>query len=157
MPKQPAFPQLSYAFKKKQTKREKFLFEMDVVVPWARPTALIEPYYPTGGGAWGGRPPIPLETMLRVYFLRNWYGLSDPQVEESLYDTELMRCFAGIELGDDRIPDETTILKFRHRLEEHGLTEKIFAAVNEYLTDMGMELSSGTMLDATIIQAPSST
>ena len=100
---------------------------------------------------------MPLETMLRVFFLKNWYALSDPMAEEILYDSEAMRRFAGIELGDDRIPDETTILNFRHLLERHGLTEAIFANVNAHLADKGITLRSGTLVDATIIDAPSST
>ena len=100
---------------------------------------------------------MPLEVMLRVYFLQNWYALSDPMAEETLYDSEAMRRFAGIELGDDRIPDETTILNFRHLLERHGLTEAIFAEVNAHLADKGITLRSGTLVDATIIDAPSST
>ena len=156
MPKQPAFPGLTQAMKKKRTRRELFLAEMDVVVPWRRLLGLIEPHYPRTG-AKGGRPPMPLETMLRVHFLQQWYALSDPMAEEMLYDSDAMRRFAGIELGDDRIPDETTILNFRHLLERHGLTEAIFAEVNAYLADKGMTLRSGTLVDATIIDAPSST
>ncbi|AXI53271.1 IS5/IS1182 family transposase [Sulfitobacter sp. JL08] len=156
MPKQPAIPGLGDAVKKKVTRREKFLSEMDAVVPWGRLLALIEPHYPKVGSK-GGRPPMPLETMLRVYFLQSWYALSDPMAEESLYDSEAMRRFAGIELGDDRIPDETTILNFRHLLEKHQLTEKLFAEVNAYLADKGVTLRSGTLVDATIIDAPSST
>jgi IS5 family transposase len=156
MPKQPAIPGLRDAMKKKRTRRELFLAEMDGVVPWHRLLVLIEPHYPKAG-AKGGRPPMPLETMLRVYFLQNWYALSDPMAEETLYDSEAMRRFAGIELGDDRIPDETTILNFRHLLERHGLTEAIFAEVNGYLAEKGVTLRSGTLVDATIIDAPSST
>ena len=156
MPKQPAFPGLRDAMKKKVTRRERFLAEMDAVVPWGRLLALIEPHYPKVGPN-GGRPPMQLETMLRVYFLQNWYALSDPMAEETLYDSEAMRRFTGIELGDDRIPDETTILNFRHLLERHGMTEAIFAEVNAYLADKGMTLRSGTLVDATIIDAPSST
>ncbi|WP_424989750.1 IS5 family transposase [Fluviibacterium sp. S390] len=156
MPKQPAFPGLRHAMKKKQTRREKFLAEMEEVVPWTRLLALIEPHYPKRG-ARGGRPPMPLETMLRVYFLQQWYALSDPMAEEMLYDSEAMRRFAGIELGDDRIPDETTILNFRHLLERHQLAEKLFAEVNVHLADQGITLRSGTLVDATIIDAPSST
>ena len=126
MPKQPAFPGLRVAMKKKQTRRDVFLFEMDAVVLWGRLRGLIEPHYSKAGPK-GGRPPMLLETMLRVYFLQNWYALSDPMAEETLYDSEAMRRFTGIELGDDRIPDETTILNFRHLLERHGLTEAIFA------------------------------
>ena len=142
--------------KKKRTRRELFLAEMDAVVPWTRLLALIAPHYPRTG-AKGGRPPMPVETMLRVYFLQNWYALSDPMAEEMLYDSDAMRRFAGIELGDDRIPDETTILNFRHLLEREGLTEAIFAEVNAYLAEKGMTLRSGTLVDATIIDAPSST
>ena len=127
MPKQPAFPGLRDAMKK-VTRREQFLAEMDAVVPWCRLLALIAPHY-TKAGPKGGRPPMPLEVMLRVCFLQNWYALSDPMAEKTLYDSEAMRRLAGIELGDDRIPDETTILKFRHLLERHGLTEAIFADV----------------------------
>lgn len=156
MPKQPAIPGLRDAMKKKVTRREQFLAEMDAVVPWTRILALIAPYYPKVGPK-GGRPPMPIETMLRVYFLQNWYALSDPMAEETLYDSEAMRRFAGIELGDDRIPDETTILNFRHLLERHGLTEAIFAEVNGHLADKGITLRSGTLVDATIIDAPSST
>jgi IS5 family transposase len=156
MPKQPALPRLSHTMKKKVTRREAFLAEMDAVVPWTRLLALIEPHYPKAGPQ-GGRPPMPLDTMLRVYFLQNWYALSDPMAEESLYDSEAMRHFAGIELGDDRIPDETTILNFRHLLERHGLTEAIFAEVNAHLAGKGITLRSGTLVDATIIDAPAST
>jgi IS5 family transposase len=100
---------------------------------------------------------MPLETMLRVYFLQNWYALSDPMAEETLYDGEAMRRFAGIELGDDRIPDETTNLNFRHLPERHGLTEALFADMNAHLAEKGITLRSGTLVDATIIDAPSST
>lgn len=156
MPKQPSIPSLKHAMKTKQTRRERFLAEMDAVVPWGRLLALMEPHYPRTGPK-GGRPPMPLETMLRVYFLQNWYALSDPMAEETLYDSEAMRRFAGIELGDDRIPDETTILNFRHLLERHALTEAVFAEVNAHLADKGITLRSGTLVDATIIDAPSST
>ena len=156
MPKQPAIPGLRDAMKKKVTRHEQFLAEMDAVVPWRRLQSLIEPYYPKVGPK-GGRPPMPLETMLRIYFLQNWYALSDPMAEETLDDSEAMRRFAGIELGDDRIPDETTILNFRHLLERHGQTEAIFADVNAHLADKGITLRSGTLVDATIIDAPSST
>ena len=156
MPKQPAFPGLCDAMKKEQTRRELFLAEMDAVVPWVRLLALITPHDPKVGPK-GGRPPMPLEMMLRVYFLQNWYALSDPMAEEMLYDSEAMRHFSGIELGDDRIPDETTILNFRHLLERHGLTQAIFADVNAHLADKGIGLRSGTLVDATMIDAPSST
>ena len=155
MPKQPALPGLKHAMKKKLTRREVFLSEMEVV-PWDRLLALIAPHYPKAGPK-GGLPPLPLEVMLRVYFLQNWYALSDPLAEETLYDSEAMRRFSGIELGYDRIPDETTILNFRHLLERHGLTQAIFAEVNAHLSDKGITLRSGTLVDATIIDAPSST
>jgi transposase, IS5 family len=119
MRKQPAFPGLKHAMKKKPTRRKLFLAEMDAVLPWVRLMALIAPHYPKAGPK-GGRPPMPLEMMLRVYFLQNWYALSDSMAEGKLYDSEAMRRFAGIELGDDRVPDETTILNFRHLLERHG-------------------------------------
>lgn len=156
MPKQPAFPGLRDAMKEKVTRRELFLAEMDAVVPRGRLLALIAPHYPKSGPK-GGRPPMPLETMLRVCFLQNWYALSDPMAEETLYDSAAMRRFAGIELGDDRIPDETTILNFRHLLERHGLTQAIFADISAHLADKGITLRSGTLVDATIIDAPSST
>ena len=146
MPKQPAFPSLRNAMKKKLTRREVFLSEMEVVVPWGRLLALIAPLYPKAGPK-GGRPRMPLEVMLRVYFRQNWYALSDPAAEETLYDSEAMRRFAGIELGYDRIPDETTILNFRHLLECHGLTETIFAEVNAHLADKGITRHSGTLVD----------
>jgi hypothetical protein len=130
MPKQPAFPSLRDAMKKKVTRREQFLAEMNALVPWGRLLALLEPHYPKGG-----RTPMPLETMLRIYFLQNWYALSDPMAEGTLYDSDAMRRFAGIELGDDRIPGETTILNFCHLLERHGLTETIFAELRAHLTD----------------------
>jgi hypothetical protein len=156
MPKQPAIPSLRDAMKKKVTRREQFLAEMDAVVPWMRLLALIAPHYPKVGPR-GGRPQRPIETMLRVYFLQTWYTLSDPMAEEALYDSEATRQFAGIELDDERIPDETTILNFRHLLERHGLTEAIFAEVNGRLADKGIALRSGTLVDAMIIDAPSST
>src|SRR6056297_1873111 len=156
MPKQPAIPGLRDAMKKKVTRREQFLAEMYAVVPWSRLLALIEPHYPKAGSK-GGRPPMPLDTMLRVYFLQQWYALSDPMVEEMLYDSDATRRFASIELGDDRIPDETTILNFRHLLEKHAPTERLFVEVNKHLADQGITLRSGTLVDATIIDAPSST
>ena len=121
--KQLSLASLTYANKKKQTKREKFLHEMDQVVPWTRLIALIEPHYPKAGK---GRKPIPLAVMLRIYCLQQWYSLSDPAVEESLYDIESMRRFTGLELLEDAIPDETTILNFRHLLEQHRLTNLLF-------------------------------
>jgi IS5 family transposase len=152
--KQTTFASLAWQAKGRTTRRERFLAEMNAVVPWARLTALIEPHYPKGKG---GRPPMPLERMLRIYFMQQWFNLSDPQAEDSLYDIEPMRRFAGIELADDAIPDETTILHFRHLLERHQLTEQIFAEVRQLLEDKKLLLKSGTIVDATIISAPSST
>ncbi|ETX13197.1 hypothetical protein OCH239_12810 [Roseivivax halodurans JCM 10272] len=129
---------------------------MEAVVPWPRLLALIEPHYPRVGPK-GGRSPMPLETMLRVHVLQQWYALGDPMAEEMLYDSDAMRHFAGIELGDDRIPDETTILDLRHLPEKHQLTERLFADVNRHLADQGITLRSGTLVDATIIDTPSST
>src|SRR5512139_1208961 len=152
--KQTTFASLGWQAKGRTTRRERFLAEMNAVVPWARLTALIEPHYAKGKG---GRPPMPLERMLRIYFMQQWFNLSDPQAEDSLYDIEPMRRFAGIELAEDAIPDETTILHFRHLLEEHKLTERIFAEVRALLEDKKLLLKSGTIVDATIISAPSST
>jgi len=156
MPKQMTFASLAHVTKKKVARREKFLTEMETVVPWSRLMALIKPHYPKMGSK-GGRPVMPLTVMLRIYCLQQWYALSDPMAEESLYDSDAMRRFAGLELGDDRIPDETTILNFRHLLERHGLPEAIFAEVNAHLAENGIALRSGTLVDATIIDAPSST
>jgi IS5 family transposase len=127
---------------------------MDAVVPWARLVALIAPHYPKPDGP--GRPPLGLEKMLRIYFLQQWFNLSDPQAEDAIYDSESMRRFARVELGQDVVPDETTILRFRHLLEAHGLTAAIFEAVKALLVEK-LLLKSGTIVDATIIAAPSST
>jgi IS5 family transposase len=140
--------------KGKVTRRERFLAEMEAVIPWARLLALIAPYYPKAGN---GRQPVGLETMLRIYFLQQWFNLSDPQAEDAIYDSESMRRFARVELGDDVVPDETTILRFRHLLEQHGLTKAIFDLVVALLEERRLLLRSGTIVDATIISAPSST
>jgi IS5 family transposase len=139
---------------KKPTKREKFLAEMERVVPWKELYSLIEPFYPKAGK---GRPPVGLERMLRIHFLQSWFNLSDPGAEEALYDMESLRRFVGIDLGNEPVPDETTICKFRHLLEAHGLGERIFQEVNAHLEEKGLRLSEGTIMDATIINAPSST
>jgi IS5 family transposase len=138
----------------KQTRREKFLAEMDKIVPWKELCALIEPFYPTGKK---GRPPVGIERMLRIHFLQQWFNLSDPAAEEALYDMESMRRFAGIDLGNEPVPDETTICKFRHLLEAHDLGEKLFKSVSLNLQAKGLRMSEGTIMDATIISAPSST
>jgi IS5 family transposase len=138
----------------RQTKRAIFLDEMNAIVPWKRLCALITPHYPTGEG---GRPPIPLERMLRIYFLQQWFNLSDPAAEEALYDMVSMRSFAGIDLGDAPAPDETTICKFRHLLERHNLGPAILREVNQFLVSRKVKISTGTIVDATIIEAPNST
>jgi IS5 family transposase len=138
----------------KVTRRAQFLAEMNQVVPWSRLLALIEPHYPKAGK---GRPPKGLEIMLRMYFLQHWFNLSDPAVEEALYDSLAMRDFVGIDLGRDAAPDETTVLNFRHLLEKHHLGDRMFAEVNAYLAERGMKVNGGTIVDATIIAAPPST
>jgi transposase, IS5 family len=152
--KQTTFASLAWSNKGKVTRRERFLAEMDAVMPWARLLALIEPHYPTDGL---GRPRKDLGLMLRVYFLQQWFNLSDPQMEDSLYDSESMRRFAGVELGETAIPDESTILRFRHLLEAHQLTKAIFDQVRTLLEERRLLLKSGTIVDATIINAPTST
>ena len=151
-----SFASLDFAAKKKRTKRDVFLAEMAAVVPWGVLEAVIEPHYPKVG-AKGGRRPFPLATMLRVYCLQQWYNLSDPGAEEALYDIQSMRTFCGLELGRDAVPDETTILNFRHLLERHALTKAIFAAVAEHLEAKGEMLRGGTIVDATLIAASPST
>jgi transposase, IS5 family len=141
----------------KTTRRAEFLSQMQQVVPWEKLCALIEPVYPKGGNSEGGRPPVPLERMLRIYFLQAWFNLSDPAVEEALYESASMRSFAGIDLGLEPAPDETTVCKFRHLLEKHKLGEALFKAVNRHLHEQGIKVSTGTIVDATIISAPSST
>jgi transposase, IS5 family len=138
----------------KTTRRAAFLAAMDQVVPWAGLCALIEPVYPKPGN---GRPPVGLERMLRIYFLQHWFNLSDPAVEEALYESISMRQFVGIDLGREPVPDETTVCKFRHLLEQHDLGRGLFEQVGRHLQEQGMQVSSGTIVDATIISAPSST
>jgi len=138
----------------KKTRRAEFLEEMEQVVPWKKLCTLIEPHYPKAGN---GRPPVGVERMLRMYFLQQWFNLSDPGVEEALYDSVVMRDFVGIDLGREPVPDETTICKFRHLLEEHGLGGEMLEAVNLHLEDKGVPITTGTIVDATIIHAPSST
>src|SRR5262249_22948922 len=136
------------------TRRELFLAEMDAVIPWKRLIALIEPHYPKAGN---GRQPLGLEMMLRIYFLQQWFNLSDPAAEDAIYDSESMRRFARVELVEDVVPEETTILRFRHVLERQRLTEAIFEAVKDLLAERRLMLKSGTIVDATIISARSST
>jgi len=141
---------------RKPTRREKFLAEMNTVVPWQELAAVIEPYYPKATSA-GGRPPVGLERMLRIHCLQLWFDLSDPAVEEALYDSLSMRSFVGIDLGREPVPDETTVMRFRHLLEQHGLGQRIFEEVGRVLMSRGLRMSKGTIVDATIIAAPSST
>lgn len=139
----------------KQTRRARFLSEMDQVVPWAELVAVLEPYYPAPTGP--GRRPVGLERMLRIYFLQHWFNLSDPAVEEALYDSNAMRDFVGIDLGREPVPDETTVCKFRHLMEKNELGAELFHSVSQYLEENGLRVNKGTIVDATIINAPSST
>ncbi len=150
---QMSFGDAEYAGKRKKTRRELFLEEMDQVVPWKSLLSLIEPVYPIAGR---GRHPYPLETMLRVHLMQNWFGLSDPATEEALYEITPMRAFAGLSLTRP-IPDETTILNFRHLLEANEVAPEILRRVNAYLSRKGLMLKRGSIVDATIIAAPSST
>ena len=150
---QQSFASLAYDNKKKKTRREIFLQEMDKVIPWKLLTKPIKKHYPKDGN---GRRPYPLETMLRIYFMQQWYQLSDPAMEDSLYDIESVRRFAGLDL-EQAIPDETTVLNFRRLLEKHNLTTRLFEQVAGYLEDNGLLLNAGTIVDATIVNAPSST
>src|SRR5450432_4238679 len=138
----------------RKTRRALFLEEMEQVVPWRELCALIEPFYPKAGN---GRPPVGVERMLRIYLLQQWFNLSDPAVEEALYDSAVMRGFVGIDLGREPVPDETTVCKFRDLLEEHQLGGQMLEAVNLYLQSRGVRITTGTIVDATIIHAPSST
>ena len=138
----------------KKTRRAMFLEDMEQVVPWRELSALIEPHYPKPGN---GRPPVGVERMLRIYFLQQWFNLSDPAVEEVLYDSAVMRQFVGIDLGQEPVPDETTVCKFRHLLEKHKLGEQILGTVNLHLQTRGVRITTGTIVDATILHAPTST
>jgi len=151
--KQISFADAEYAGKRKKTRREVFLEEMERVVPWKALLKVIEPFYPVAGN---GRRPYPLATMLRVHLMQNWFALSDPAMEEALYEIASLRNFAGLDLRK-AIPDETTILNFRHLLEENDLAEDILKQVNVHLMRKGLLLKRGSIVDATIIAAPSST
>jgi IS5 family transposase len=139
----------------KRTRKREFLEQMDRVVPWAALISLIEPVYGKKSGV--GRPPFALASMLRIHFLQQWFALSDPAMEEALFDVPLFREFAQLPSGVARLPDESTILRFRHLLEAHGLAEKMLATVNDTLAAKGLLLKSGSVVDATLIAAPSST
>ncbi len=149
-----SFATAEHQTKKRVTRREKFLAEMSQVVPWERLIAAIEPHYPTGKR---GRPPIGLDRMLRLYFVQQWYSLSDEALEDAVSDSAAIRHFVGIDLGREEAPDATTILKFRRLLEGNELTERMFAEINAHLSERGLMMREGTMVDATIINAPSST
>jgi len=138
----------------KVTRRAIFLAEMERVLPWRELCTVIDPFYPKPGN---GRPPVGLERMLRLHFLQQWFNLSDPAAEEALYESVSMRRFVGIDLGREPVPDETTILNFRHLLERHNLGQELFDRVNEHLASRGLKVAGGTIVDATIIAAPSST
>ena len=152
--KQTTFANVGFERYAKPTRRAAFLAEMNRVVPWGELCALIEPFYPKAGN---GRPPKALEQMLRIYFLQQWFDLSDPGVEEALYDSVAMRSFVGLDLGREPVPDETTVLNFRHLLEAHELGRRVFEQVHVHLERQGIKVAKGTIVDATIINAPSST
>ncbi|WP_186164838.1 IS5 family transposase, partial [Burkholderia gladioli] len=154
MKRQMSFAEAESAGKKRVTRRQRFLDEMEKLVPWSRLLMAIEPYYPKGER---GRPPIGLERMLRIYFLQQWYSLSDEGLEDALYDSIAMRAFAGIDLAVETVPDATTLLKFRRLLLEHDLTRKLFDEIGTSLCERGLMMKEGTLVDATIIEAPSST
>ena len=152
--KQQTFTDIEYSQRKVRTRREEFLNTIDQVIPWASWVKLIEPYYPSGRR---GRPTRGIETMLRMYLLQNWFNLSDAGVEEAIYDSYAMRSFMRIDFSSEQVPDATTLLKFRHLLEEHHIGEKIFTDVKSRLEEAGLIMHGGTIVDATIIAAPSST
>jgi IS5 family transposase len=152
---QRSFSELEYAAKKKVTRRDRFLGEINTVTPWSALVTELTPFYPKGEGR--GRPPIGVERMLRMYIAQQCFGLSDEGIEDAIYDSQAIRSFVGIDLSRESAPDATTLLKFRRLLEEHQLTERIFTTINVHLADKGLMLKEGTVVDATIIAAPSST
>lgn len=152
--KQETFTDIEYSYRKKKTKREEFLEIMDEIIPWEEWVGVIEPYYPKGKR---GRPPMGIEKMLRMYLLQIWFNLSDPATEDAIYDSYAMRKFTGIEFMTESVPDETTLCKFRHLLEANGLNKLFFDAINRVMVATGHMMKGGTIVDATIINAPSST
>ena len=152
---QTSFSEYEYASKKRQTRRDRFLAEIEAMTPWGELVAAIERHYPQGGGR--GRPPIGLERMLRMYIAQNCFGLSDEGIEDAIYDSQAIRRFVGIDLGRETAPDATTLLKFRRLLEDKQLTDTIFTTINAHLAAKGLFLRRGTVVDATIIEAPPST
>ncbi|UDM08831.1 IS5 family transposase [Halomonas sp. NyZ770] len=155
--KQISFAQAEHQNKKKVTRRERFLAQMEALVPWPRLIEALSPsYFPNSAGK-RGRPPIGLERMLRIYFLQQWYALADEALEDALYDSQAMRDFIGIDLAIESVPDATTLLRFRHLLEQHALTQRIFDEINAHLTEQGLFMREGTIVDATIVAAAPST
>jgi IS5 family transposase len=154
--KQMSLDSTGFERKTKRTRKREFLDEMSLVVPWSELVSLITPHAPTRS-AKGGRPPFPVETMLRIHFIQQWFNLSDPAMEQALYDTPMFREFAGLDMGEEHLPDESTILRFRHMLEAHNLSLQILGTVNAILSAKGLLLKQGTVVDATLIAAPSST
>jgi len=157
MKKQGTFAGIGFEQFARTTRRERFLAEMERAVPWQALLEVIEPHYPRDPSSRGGRPPRGLETMLRIHLLQHWFTLSDPGVEDALYESPVLRKFVGIDLGREPVPDETTIMRFRHLLEQHALGRALFEAVNDVLRQQGLLVQKGTIVDATIISAPSST
>ncbi len=160
LPQQLSFSQAEYAGKKKQTRRDRFLAEMEQLVPWERLLAVIAPHYGKPAAerkSRAGRPQIALEIMLRLYFLQQWYALADEALEDALYDSQALRQFARIDLNQQSVPDATTLLHFRHLLEQQQLTQALFAEINAMLSERGLLMRAGTIVDATIIAAPPST
>lgn len=153
--KQRSFASAEYAMKKKQTRRERFLGEMERIVPWPRLIAVIEPLYPKSGRV--GRQPIGVSRMLRMYCLQQWHGLADEALEDALYDSQALRDFVGVDLSCESVPDATTLLKFRRLLQDNDLTRALFDEINAHLAEQGLLMRAGTIVDATIIAAPSST
>ncbi|MBI4188970.1 MAG: IS5 family transposase [Betaproteobacteria bacterium] len=150
-----SFAQVEYAGKKKQTRRDKFLGQMEQVVPWKRLIAVIERHYPKSGQR--RRPPIGIVRILRMYFIQQWYGLADEAVEDAIYDSQALRNFCRIDSAVESVPDATTLLNFRHLLETHELPQAMLREVNAMLKERGLLMSQGTLIDATLIAAPSST
>lgn len=151
---QPSFSDIEYGLRKRTTKREEFLKAMDEFIPWDEWVAYVEPYYPSGQR---GRPPMGIEKMLRMYLLQCWFNLSDEGIEDAIYDSYALRWFMKINFVDEQVPDATTLLKFRHLLEKHGIGKVFFHAFNSTLEKCGYVMRGGTIVDATLIQAPSST
>lgn len=152
--KQQTFTDVEYSRRKKKTRREEFLDTMNQMIPWEHWIDLIKPYYPSGKR---GRPTRGIETMLRMYLMQNWFNLSDAGLEDAIYDSYAMRSFMHIDFYKEQVPDATTLLKFRHLLEKHHIGEQIFADVNTRLEKCGLMMHGGTIVDATIVHAPSST